>query len=195
MKILQDYTLFHKIVVITFWAIGFAAIVRAILMFTGGSFELRSERIIDTSVARIWPYIYKEENRHRWTVYLYDIARLTSSADKMGSTRMVFFRKNSKRWSGAELTEQVVQERLYQTFYETQVAKKRLRFELTPLGDCSTRIEYKETIYPIAFWDRYWFMFARVDETQRLHHSLESLEKWALRDGKALGDTLSECRP
>lgn len=179
MRILDGYTPFHKTVVIMVWAVIFGALVRAGLLYGGGAFLLEEKVVIDTSAHQLWPWIYQTKNRERWTVYMRDSAILRGAPDKAGSARMLFHKKKNKRWSVVEVTQNVLMERIFETYQESKLYNRSVKMVITPLGACQSELHFTEVTEYLEFGDRFWYFIRKGDEEERLSKSLVALDRWA----------------
>ena len=173
----RDWNLLHKSVVAFIAAVAISLSFRAFIVIDA-AFQTEQEIILPYDSAVIWPWVTDNQNRARWQAELIDLQRLMGVADTPGSTRLLFWKKRYKRWQAVEQTSEVVQERLFATLQESDGDQRWFRVELTPLGQCQTRVVIRETIRPLAYTDRFWFFRYSGDHADRLKVSLAALDRW-----------------
>lgn len=179
----RDWNLLHKSVVMVIIAFALC-VVTWMIWVIDAAFELEHEQVLPYSAETIWPWIYEPKLRTDWQGELVDAVSYVGAPDKAESTRLLFWKREFKRWQSVERTREVVQNRLYVTVQESDAEMRWLRVELVPEGPCQTRLLIQEIIHPKAYRERFWF-FTRNNEAQkRLDISAKALNRWL--DSKAV---------
>ncbi len=173
----RDWNLYHKSVVAALVAFGVSIVVRLILVIDAG-FEISEEAVLPYSAEAIWPWVTNDENRERWQAELIDLQRLKGNELENGATRLVFWKKQGKRWHAMEQTSEVLPGRVFATIQESDNDQRWFRIELKPEGPCSTRVSISEVIRPKAYNARFWFFRESGDHQEKWGTSLEALERW-----------------
>jgi len=175
----QGWTRFHLITVGIMAAFAFAAGLRALLVIGSGGWAAETSILLPYEAAAVWPMIHDNQSRVRWVAGVDDIVRLTRDADTVGSRRMLWMVRGEERWKAVEMTEKLVPERMFQTYLESDVDRRRIRVELQPKGPCATLVGYVEHAELLAYSDRYWAFLTGYDENRRAARSVEALAYWA----------------
>jgi len=179
---LDGYNLYHKSVVFFFWALAALALLRAVLVISGGAYELEKTSVISADAETLWLWVSDNKNRARWVAGVTDLTRLKGNLHQAGSTRMVFWRQRGKRWNAVEATVEAVPGRRFVSHQQADKDERNFAVELMPLGPCTTRVQLTEIIRPAAYADRYWSFFYWGEQAERLKVSLQALEKWMKRE-------------
>lgn len=173
----RDWNLLHKSVVMVI--IAFALCVVAWMIWVlDAAFELEHETVLPYSTESIWPWVYDPDRRTDWQAELVDVVPYVGAPDKAESTRLLFWKREYKRWQSVERTREAVQQRLYATVQEADDELRWFRVELIPEGACQTRVKLNEVIHPKAYSDRFWFFTRNEDAQRRLDISGKALGRW-----------------
>ena len=173
----KDWNLLHKSVVAVLAALFVGVAVRAIVAIDAG-FELKHEAVVPYATSDVWSLITSNKGRIRWQGQLVDIQRLTGEPTETGSTRLIFWKVGYKAWHAVEQTREVLPERVFATIQESDKDHRWFRVELTPEGDCSTRVKISEIIRPVAYNKRFWFFREMEEHEAKWDASFEALERW-----------------
>lgn len=179
MQIFKGYNLFHRTVAIGLICLCFLAVLRGVLMISGGGFQVEEKRVLSLNPVDIWPYVVTPDLRDNWVVELVDHSRLSGQPDQKGSTRLLFWKQGFKRFSGAETTADVVKERLYKSYIESNDFIANWTVALTPVAPCKTEVTYHIAQRQTGFTDRYFGFFRASEERAKMQRSLDVLEEWA----------------
>lgn len=188
----KSYNLYHKTVVIGVIALIMGLILHGVRAQMSGVVSVEHQATLPRSTASLWPYVSDPDLRDNWIVGLEDHASLTSQADHVGKSRLLFWKLNSKRWDGTETTTDLVQERLYGSYIDSDNFEANWRVELTPLGPCSTQVHFFIKRREKTFIDRFFAPLHAGEREEQLAASLKSLDYWAARGGTCDADSLKD---
>ncbi|MFC3052430.1 SRPBCC family protein [Kordiimonas pumila] len=176
----RDWNLYHKSVVGLLCSIAVAMVVHAALVYDG-AFHIKHEKLISVEAATLWPWIISDDNRDRWTTELIDTGVLSGDAGQKGTTRLLFWKRGTKRWHSLEKVTESLPGRVFASYQESDMDKRWLRIDLVPAGPCQTRVEIEETIFPVTYKDRFWFFLSKDDQDKRVIGSLDALDRWTVK--------------
>ncbi|WP_374764743.1 SRPBCC family protein [Yunchengibacter salinarum] len=174
----RDWNLYHKGVVALLAALFSMVVLRAVLVHDGGGFKVSAARSFDVAPSAVWPWVLENRNRTRWQTHLSDMTRLRGAPQEQGASRMLFWRRMNKSWTGVEKTAAVVPERLFHVVQQSDFRDRELIVTLDPLTPCGTRLEMVEVIVPTSFSDRFWAFMHSEEYAARLESSLKALDGW-----------------
>lgn len=175
-----DWNLYHKFVAALAVSIVAGVILRAILVIDT-AFEVTSSRIIRADAETIWDYVVTDDLRDNWQGELVDLVELNGMTDEKDSSRLLFWKRDLKRWQSVERTRAVVRGRSVSLYQESDRDKRWVDISLTVISDCETRLTISEIIVPERYQDRFWFFGERNLHEARHIASLASMEHWAAR--------------
>lgn len=178
----RDWNLYHKSIVVLLAAMVFGVIVRAIVVYDT-AFEVSDERLINASAEAVWSLVSDDENRDKWQAEMMDLAELTGHTAEVGSTRLVFWQRELKRWQAVERTQNILPGRVLNVIQTSDQDTRWVSITLDVVAPCQTQLTIKEIIEPSAYKDRFWFFSEREDHEKRLLASLDAMERWAKTDG------------
>lgn len=158
-------------------AIGFGIILRAILVFDT-AFEVKGSAVINADAGTVWTWMTDDKNRSRWQTEIIDFVRLTGQTQDVGATRLVFWKRDLKRWQATERTLGAVPGRALNLMQQSDIDKRWLTLSLEVISDCQTRLSIDEIIEPSSFSDRFWFFNARTGHETRIQTSFDALNTW-----------------
>lgn len=181
MDILKGYNNFHKSVVMTLICIAFLIGLRAFLVWQGGTVQMEKQTSLSVSTADIWPYIIQTEMRDNWVVELIDSAPLNGDASEVNSTRLLFWKRGFDKWHTEETTTQVIKERFYETYIESNLYVANWSIKLTPISECKTQVDYMIVRQDAKFLDRFFSFLHTGDEKKKMARSLQVLEEWTAK--------------
>jgi len=171
----RDWGLYHKLVATLLVAMVFSVMVR-LLLAIDAAYEVKSEIIIETSAAEVWPWLVDNRKRADWQGEIMWVSGVSAEA---GTSRLVFWKRRYQHWRSYELITALVKERLFRSEHQSDEDTRWWQIELVPETVCRTKIVYTETIRPRAYQDRFWFFRVRDERKERLTESVKSLKSWA----------------
>jgi len=177
----RDWNIYHKSVVILLSAMVFGVIVRAVLVIDT-AFEVADERIINASADRVWSLVSIDSNRDKWQGEMVALAKLTGTTVEQGSTRLVFWRRELKRWQSVERTRNILPGRILNLIQTSDQDTRWVAITLEVISTCQTKLSIVEIIEPSAYKDRFWFFSQRTIHENRLTASFNAMERWAAID-------------
>jgi len=177
----RDWNLYHKSIVVLIAAMVFGVIVRAIVVYDT-AFEVTGERVITASAGAVWTMMSDDENRDKWQAEMHDLVELTGQTNEIGTTRLVFWKRELKRWQSVERTQNLIPGRVLQFTQTSDQDTRWVSLSLEVIGTCQTRLTIEEIIEPSAYKDRFWFFSERDAHEKRLAASFDAMERWATVD-------------
>ena len=174
----RDWNLYHKAIVVLISAMAFGIIVRAVVVFDT-AFEITGERTVNASAETVWQLISHDKSRDKWQAEIVDLVELTGPTNERGATRLVFWRRGTKRWQAVERTGDLLPGRLLSLIQNSDQDTRWITISIEVLGKCQTKLSIKEIIEPSAYKDRFWFFNQRTFHENRLAASFDAMDRWA----------------
>lgn len=172
-----DWNLYHKLVATLAASMVVGVIVRALLVIDT-AFEISSSQVIAADAESIWRFVITDSLRDDWQGEMVDMVELTGPTDEVESTRLLFWKRDTKRWQSVERTRAIVPGRSISLYQESDRDKRWVAISITILGECETRLEITEIIEPQAYQDRFWFFGERELHEKRQAASFEAMKNW-----------------
>ncbi|WND02877.1 SRPBCC family protein [Temperatibacter marinus] len=182
MQFLKGYNGFHKTVAIGLIILVVLAILRGFMVISGGNLLVKVDRTLTLKPKDIWPYIVQPDLRDNWVVELVDHAPLSGQPYEVESSRLLFWKRDFRRWSGTETTETITPQRFYRSYIVSQTFRSNWTVELEALGNCQTKISYSILMREEDYTSRYFAFLKKSTEAEKLGRSLDALDEWASRD-------------
>lgn len=172
-----DWNLYHKLVAALATSMVVGVMIRALLVIDT-AFEVSSSQVIAADAESIWRYVITDSLRDDWQGEMVDVVELTDPTEIVNSTRLLFWKRGTKRWQSVERTRAIVPGRSIALYQESDKDKRWVDISITVLGDCETRLAITEIIEPRAYQDRFWFFGERELHEKRLAASFEAMKNW-----------------
>ena len=155
----RDWHIAHKSVVAVLAGLFTAGVVQAFVAIGAGGLTVKSNITLPHSTEHIWPWVHDIENRPRWQTYLTNTARMTGTSTDTQSTRLLFWKLRGKSWTGLEVTQNIVPQRLYDTYQESDIDARHLVVRLEPIDACNTTLVIVEKIRFTDYSKRFCLSF------------------------------------
>jgi len=173
----RDWGLYHKAVAAIVMALVLSVVVRAV-MAIDSAYQIQNEIVIEASTADVWPWVIENDKRPNWQG---EILRVNGVSTEVGRNRLVYWKRDYKRWRSYETTTALVVERLFKSEHDSDTDRRWWQIELVPESLCRTRVVLTEIIQPTAYEDRFWFFRVKAERQQRLENSVKALKRWVER--------------
>ncbi len=177
----RDWGLYHKAVAALVAGVVLSVVVRALIAIDA-AYEIKDQIVIEASAAEIWPWVIENDKRSDWQG---EVIRLNGVSTDVGRSRMLYWKRDYKRWRSYEVTTEIVPQRRLKTEQESDIDRRWWQVELVPQSPCRTRVILTEHIKPTLYADRFWFFQVREQRQKRLENSVRDLKRWVEKTSKA----------
>lgn len=183
-----DWNLYHKSVAALVSALAFGIVLRGVLVIDT-AFEVSGSREINASAGTVWSFMAADDQRDRWQAEMVDLVELTGPTAEPGATRLIFWKRGTKRWQSVERTRDSLTGRVLSFEQSADEDTRWVTMTLTVVDACTTRLDIEEIIEPAEYLDRFWFFSARSQHESRLNASFDAMERWAKLEDTSCAST------
>ena len=173
----SEWNLYHKSVAALVVALGFGLVLRALLVIDT-AFEVEGERVIDASAEAVWTLMATDAERDKWQAEMLDLVELTGPTNEVGATRLLFWKRGSKRWQAVERTRNVLEGRVLEFEQSADKDMRWVTMTIEAIEPCKTKLSIVEIIEPAVYLDRFWFFNERSVHEKRLNASFDAMQRW-----------------